>query len=52
MSKKALVGAIIDRPHILQRKICRRKAKILSFSFGKSENFVFRRAINDRPYIP
>ena len=28
MSQKAFVGAIIDRPQILQSKICRRKAKV------------------------
>jgi hypothetical protein len=39
--KKAIVGAIIDRPQILQSKICRRKAKILSFSFRKSEKPCF-----------
>jgi hypothetical protein len=35
------VGAIIDRPQILLCKICRRKAKILLFSFGKSEKLCF-----------
>ena len=36
-----IVGAIIDRPQILQSKICRRKAKIVLFSFGKSEKLCF-----------
>ena len=35
------VGATIGRPQILQSKICRRKAKIRLFSFGKSEKRSF-----------
>jgi hypothetical protein len=35
------VGAIMDRPWILQSKIHRRKAKSGLFTFGKSEKLRF-----------
>ena len=40
-AEKVVVGAIIDRPRILLRKIHRRKAKIVLFSFGKFEKLCF-----------
>ena len=45
------VGAITDRPWILFHKIHRRKAKLSYFPSENPKNYVFRRAINDRPYI-
>jgi hypothetical protein len=50
VSKKAVVGATLGRPHILQSKICRRKAKKGYFPSGNPKNFVFRRATKGRPY--
>jgi hypothetical protein len=48
---KYSVGAITDRPQILQSKICSPSGEQWLFPFGKSENRSdFRRAISDRPY--
>ena len=49
--KKAVVGATLGRPQILQSKICRRKAKKQGyFPSGNPKNYVFRRATKGRPY--
>jgi hypothetical protein len=50
LSKKAVVGATLGRPQILQSKICRRKAKKGYFPSGNPKNKVFRRATTGRPY--
>jgi hypothetical protein len=41
LSIKPIVGATIGRPQIFCRKICRRKAKVHLFSFGKSGKLRF-----------
>ena len=52
VSKKAVVGATLGRPQILQSKICRRKAKKQGyFPSGNPKNYVFRRAVDNRPYM-
>ena len=50
VSKKAVVGATLGRPQILQSKICRRKAKKGYFPSENPKNKVFRRATKGRPY--
>jgi hypothetical protein len=50
LCRKAIVGAIIDRPRILEENPSPQGEKTGYFPAENPKNFVFRRAITDRPY--
>ena len=51
MAKGRSVGAIMDRPQILPKQnLSPQGEKFGYFPSGNPKNYVFRRAINDRPY--